>query len=58
MQKFGWEPSKFLDMDPLERAVVIASIDVRCKAEKEKEAELNHRAKTGKGRGRRRRPGS
>ena len=54
MQKFGWEPSKFLDMDPLERAVVIASIDVRCAAEKKKEAELNSKVKKGRGRGRKR----
>lgn len=48
LQKFGWEPSKFLDMGPLERAVVIASIEVRCEAEKKKEAELNSKVKKGR----------
>ena len=45
LQKFGWEPSKFLDMPVRERAVVIASIDVRCEAERKKEAELKRKAK-------------
>lgn len=51
LQKFGWEPSKFLDLPIKERAFVIASIKVRAESEKKKEAEL--KAKAAK-RGRRR----
>jgi len=40
LQKFGWEPSKFLNLPILERAFVIASIEVRSETEKKKEAEL------------------
>ena len=50
LQKFGWEPSKFLDLPVKERAVVVASIDVRIAAEKKKEAELNSKMKRGRGR--------
>ncbi|MDE6261594.1 MAG: hypothetical protein K2M42_12215 [Oscillospiraceae bacterium] len=50
MQKFGWEPSKFLNLPVKERAVVIASIDVRIATEKKKEAELNSKVKKGRGR--------
>lgn len=45
LQKFGWAPSKFLDMPVRERAVVIASIDVRCEAERRREAELKRKQK-------------
>ena len=45
MQRFGWEPSKFLDLPLRERAVVIASIDIRCETERKKEAELKNKAK-------------
>jgi hypothetical protein len=45
LQKFGWEPSKFLDLPVKERAFVIASIKVRCKEEKKREAELKSKAK-------------
>ena len=45
LQKFGWEPSKFLDLPVRERAFVIASIDTRCAAEKKKEAELKQKVK-------------
>lgn len=48
LQKFGWEPSKFLDLPIREKAVVIASIDVRCEAEKKKEAELKSKARKGR----------
>ena len=48
MQKFGWEPSKFLNLPVCERAVVIASIDIRCEADKKKEAELKSKARKGK----------
>lgn len=51
LQKFGWEPSKFLDLPIKERSFVIASIEVRAESEKKKEAEL--KAKAAK-RGRRR----
>lgn len=44
LQKFGWEPSKFLDLPIQERAFVIASIQVRGEAEKKKEAELKAKA--------------
>lgn len=36
LQKFGWEPSKFLSLPVKERAFVIASIDARCAAERKK----------------------
>lgn len=49
LQKWGWEPSKFLDLPVLERAVVIASINVRCEAERKKEAELKQKARRGRG---------
>lgn len=49
LQKFGWEPSKFLDMPLRERAFVIASINVRCEAEKKREAELKAKMRKGKG---------
>jgi len=55
LQKFGWEPSKFLDLPVKERAFVIASIDARCAAEKKKEAELKSKANKGRSRGRGRR---
>ena len=48
MQKFGWEPSKFLNLPVKERAVVIASIDIRIAAEKKKEAELDKKTKKGR----------
>lgn len=44
LQKFGWEPSKFLDLPIKERAFVIASIKTRIEAEKKKEAELKAKA--------------
>ena len=44
LQKFGWEPSKFLDLPIKERAFVIASIEVRGESEKKKEAELKAKA--------------
>ena len=44
LQKFGWEPSKFLSLPVKERAFVIASIDARCAAERKKEAELKNKA--------------
>ncbi len=44
LQKFGWEPSKFLDLPIKERAFVIASIEVRAESEKKKEAELKAKA--------------
>lgn len=44
LQKFGWEPSKFLDLPIKERAFVIASIEVRVESEKKKEAELKAKA--------------
>ena len=44
LQKFGWEPSKFLDLPIKERAFVIASIKVRAESEKKKEAELKAKA--------------
>lgn len=50
LQKFGWEPSKFLNLPVRERAFVIASIEVRCEAEKKKEAELKAKAAKRKGR--------
>lgn len=50
LQKFGWEPSKFLDLSVQERAFVIASIEVRCEVEKKKEAELKAKAAKRKGR--------
>ena len=53
LQKFGWEPSKFLDLPIKERAFVIASIKVRCEAESEKKKEAELKAKAAK-RGRRR----
>ena len=37
LQKFGWEPSKFLDLPIKERAFVIASIEVRAESEKKKD---------------------
>ena len=40
LQKFGWEPSKFMNLPVKERAFVIASIKTRIEAEKKKEAEL------------------
>ena len=49
LQKFGWEPSKFLDMPLREQAFVIASINVRCEAEKKREAELKAKMRKGKG---------
>lgn len=49
LQKWGWEPSKFLDLPVLERAVVIASINVRCEAERKKEAELKQKARRSRG---------
>lgn len=45
LHKFGWEPSKFLDLPILERAFVIASIEVRGESEKKKEAELKQAAR-------------
>jgi len=48
LQKFGWEPSKFLDLPIRERAFVIASINVRCEAEKKREAELKSKMKKGR----------
>ena len=48
MQKFGREPSRFLDLPERERAFVIASIDARCAAERKKEAEMKSKAKKGK----------
>jgi len=48
LQRFGWEPSKFLALPEKERAFVIASIDVRCEAEKKKEAEIKSKAKKGR----------
>jgi hypothetical protein len=45
LQKFGWEPSKFLNLPVKERAFVIASIKTRCEAEKKQEAELKRKAK-------------
>ena len=50
LQKFGWEPSKFLNLPLEERAVVIASIKVRCDDEKKREAELKNKARPGRGR--------
>lgn len=47
LQKFGWEPSKFLALPIKERAFVIASIDIRCEAERKKEAELKSKARKG-----------
>ena len=44
LQKFGWEPSKFLDLPIKERSFVIASIEVRAESEKKKEAELKAKA--------------
>ena len=55
LQKFGWEPSKFLNLPVKERAVVVASIDVRIAAEKKKEAELKNKTAKRGGRGRKRR---
>jgi len=54
LQKFGWEPSKFLDLPVEDRAFVIASIDVRCDAEKKREAELKNKPKRVGGRRRKR----
>jgi len=48
LQKFGWEPSKFLGLPPLERAFVIASIDIRIDAERKKDAELKRKAQRSK----------
>ena len=45
LQKFGWEPSKFLDLPTHEQAFVIASIKTRIEAEKKKEAELKAKAR-------------
>ena len=45
LQKFGWEPSKFLGLPVRERAFVIGSIRVRIKAEEELEKEARRRAK-------------
>lgn len=45
LQRFGWEPSKFLNLPALERAFVIASIGIRCEAERKREAELKSQAK-------------
>ena len=45
LQKFGWEPSKFINLPPLERAFVIASIDTRIDAERKKDAELKRKAR-------------
>ena len=45
LQKFGWEPSKFLDLPIKERSFVIASIEVRAESEKKKEAELKAKAR-------------
>ena len=45
LQKFGWEPSKFMNLPVKERAFVIASIKVRCEDEKKREAELKSKAK-------------
>jgi hypothetical protein len=44
LQKFGWEPSKFLNLPIEERAFVIASCKVRVEDEKKKEAELKAKA--------------
>ena len=44
LQKFGWEPSKFMNLPVKERAFVIASIKTRIEAEKKKEAELKAKA--------------
>lgn len=48
LQKFGWEPSKFLDLPVKERAFVIASIQVRGEDEKKREAELKSKMRKGK----------
>ena len=49
LQKFGWEPSKFLDLPIKEKAFVIASIQVRGEAERKKEAELKQKARKSRG---------
>lgn len=48
LQKFGWEPSKFLDLPAKERAFVIASIDARCEAERKQNAKLEAQARKGR----------
>ena len=48
LQRFGWPPSKFLALPVHERAFVIASINVRCEAERKKEAEMKSKMKRGK----------
>ena len=48
LQKFGWAPSKFLDLPDSEQAFVIASIQVRIDAERKQEAELKAKARKGK----------
>lgn len=48
LQKFGWEPSKFLDLPVKERAFVIASIQVRGENEKKREAEQKSKMRKGK----------
>lgn len=48
LQKFGWEPSKFLDLPVKEKAFVIASIQVRGEDEKKREAELKSKMRKGR----------
>ncbi len=49
LQKFGWEPSKFLNLPVMEKTFVIASIQVRVEAEKKHEAELKSKMRKNKG---------
>ncbi|MCI8350157.1 MAG: hypothetical protein HFJ86_03205 [Oscillospiraceae bacterium] len=45
LQKFGWEPSKFLGLPVRERAFVIGSIRVRVEDERRQEEEAKRKAK-------------
>ncbi len=48
LHKFHWLPSVFLELDPYERAFVIAAIDVRVENEKKEAAKIKAKSKSGK----------
>ena len=45
LHKFRWKPSEFLELDPYERAFVIAAIDIRVENEKKEADQAKRKAK-------------
>lgn len=45
LHKFHWLPSFFLELDPYERAFIIAAIDVRIENEKKEAEQAKRKAK-------------